>query len=385
MKKLFFLLLINFSVFSQNLKLSAQAEISLLTISPGKELYSTFGHSAIRIKDNQSGLDKNYNYGTFDFNAPNFYLKFLRGKLPYLISAHDFYLEMEYWAYRENRRVVEQKLNLSQNQKQRIFDFLEHNLLPENKEYAYKFFTDNCSTRLRDVFQNACGDSLIFDVGLHSDSTYRQWIDKYAKDNNKLWADFGMDLAIGIPSDQVTGWSNAMYIPNNLADALSHAKIKNQMGISDFVISETGLNEIIKTEVISEFSPVLSFSILFIIVLLVTIFQYKKTNSSLLFDKMFFTILGLAGWILFFLWFFTDHGVTTLNLNLVWAFPLLFPLFLLKNKMPKVFNYFLWLYGSMNMVLLVFIKFLPQEINPAIIPVLLTILLRITFILKTTK
>jgi hypothetical protein len=385
MKKLFFLFLINFSVFSQNLKLSPQAEISLLTISPGKELYSTFGHSAIRIKDNQSGLDKNYNYGTFDFNAPNFYLKFLRGKLPYLISAHDFYLEMEYWAYRENRRVVEQKLNLSQNQKQRIFDFLEHNLLPENKEYAYKFFTDNCSTRLRDVFQNACGDSLIFDVGLHADSTYRQWIDKYAKDNNKLWADFGMDLAIGIPSDQVTGWSNAMYIPNNLADALSHAKIKNQMGISDFVISETGLNEIIKTEVISEFSPVLAFSMLFIIVLLVTIFQYKKTNSSLLFDKMFFTILGLAGWILFFLWFFTDHGVTTLNLNLVWAFPLLFPLFLLKNVMPKVFKIFLLLYGIMNLVLLVFIKFLPQEINPAIIPVLLIILLRITFILKTTK
>ncbi len=385
MKKLFFLLLINFSVFSQNLKLSPQAEISLLTISPGKELYSTFGHSAIRIKDNQSGLDKNYNYGTFDFNAPNFYLKFLRGKLPYLISAHDFYLEMEYWAYRENRRVVEQKLNLSQNQKQRIFDFLEHNLLPENKEYAYKFFTDNCSTRLRDVFQSACGDSLIFDVGLHSDSTYRQWIDKYAKDNNKLWADFGMDLAIGIPSDQVTGWSNAMYIPNNLADALRHAKIRNQKGITDFVISETGLNEIIKTEVISEFSPVLALSILFIIVLLVTIFQYKKTNSSLLFDKLFFTILGLAGWILFFLWFFTDHGVTTLNLNLVWAFPLLFPIFLLKNKMPKVFKIFLLLHGSMNMVLLIFFKFLPQEINPAIIPVLLIILLRITFILKTNK
>ncbi len=385
MKKLFFLLLINFSVFSQNFKLSPQAEISLLTISPGKELYSTFGHSAIRIKDNQSGLDKNYNYGTFDFNAPNFYLKFLRGKLPYLISAHDFYLEMEYWAYRENRRVVEQKLNLSQNQKQRIFDFLEHNLLPENKEYAYKFFTDNCSTRLRDVFQSACGDSLIFDVGLHADSTYRQWIDKYAKDNNKLWADFGMDLAIGIPSDQVTGWSNAMYIPNNLADALRHAKIRNQKGITDFVISETGLNEIIKTKVISEFSPILAFSILFIIVLLVTIFQYKKTNSSLLFDKLFFTILGLAGWILFFLWFFTDHGVTTLNLNLVWAFPLLFPLFLLKNKMPKVFKFFLLLYGTMNMVLLIFFKFLPQEINPAIIPVLLIILLRITFILKTTK
>lgn len=385
MKKLLLLLLINFSVFSQNLLLSPQVEISLLTISPGKELYSTFGHSAIRIKDVQTGMDKNYNYGTFDFNASNFYLKFLRGKLPYLISAHDFYLEMEYWAYRENRKVMEQKLNLSQNQKQRIFDFLENNLLPENKEYSYKFFTDNCSTRIRDVFQYACGDSLVFDVGLHPDSTYRQWIDKYAKNNNKLWADFAMDLAIGIPSDQVTGWSNAMYIPNNLADAFSHAKIINQEGTSDFVISETALNEIKKTEVISEFSPVLFFSIVLIIVLFTTILQYKKSNSSLIFDKLFFTILGLAGWILFLLWFFTDHGVTTLNLNLVWALPLLFPLFLLKNKMPKVFKYLILIYGLINIFLLIFIKFLPQEINPAIIPVLLIIILRITFILKTIK
>ena len=125
--------------------------------------------------------------------------------------------------------------------------------------------------------------------------------------------------------------------------------------------------------------------IVFILVFIVTIFQYKKSISLLILDKLLFTILGLAGWILFLLWFFTDHGVTTLNLNIVWAFPLLFPLFLLKNKMPRMFKYLILIYGSFNVLLLIFIKFLPQEINPAIIPVLLIIILRIIFILKTIK
>lgn len=200
--RLIFLLLFSFSAFAQTL--SPSSRISLLTISPGEELYSTFGHSAIRVWDPALGIDVNYNYGSFDFNAPGFYLKFVRGYLDYMITSHPAYLEFEYWN-RENRKITEQVLNLSLAQRQRVYEFLENNLKPENKNYRYKFFTDNCSTRLRDVLQIAAGDSLVFNQALNADSTYRQWIDKYAHENGKSWADFGMDLAIGADSDKKNG------------------------------------------------------------------------------------------------------------------------------------------------------------------------------------
>lgn len=204
MKYLKTLLLLFFSLNGFGQKLSPETQVSLLTISPSGELYSTFGHSAIRISDPAQMIDQNYNYGTFNFNAPGFYMKFLRGYLNYQISSYNSYVEMEYWN-RENRLITEQVLNLSLSQKQKLFDFLQNNLKPENREYRYKFFTDNCSTRLRDVLQIACGDSLIFDHRLNPDSTYRQWVDKYANKNHLEWADFGMDLALGTGSDQKQG------------------------------------------------------------------------------------------------------------------------------------------------------------------------------------
>ncbi|MCP9769961.1 DUF4105 domain-containing protein [Lacihabitans sp. LS3-19] len=380
MKKLLFLFLfITSSVWAQTL--SDQSRVSLLTISPGEELYSTFGHSAIRIVDPQLGIDVNFNYGTFNFNAPNFYIKFLRGQLPYQISAHDFYLEMNYWANQENRGVKEQGLNLTLSQKQKVFDFLQNNLLPENREYNYKFFTDNCSTRLRDVFQQACGDSLVFDKQLKPDSTFRQWIDKYAINNNKPWADFAMDLAIGVPSDRKTGWSDAMFLPDNLMFAANKAKILKNGAYQPFVLGERDLNyinPIIKEKTVT---PFVIFSIFFFIIAGYTFWQFRKKSKFVLFDKVFFTILGISGWILFLLWFFTDHGVTEKNFNLVWAFPLLFPIaFFIKNQ--KIAKPLFLFYGIINILLLLLWKVIPQEISIALIPIILTILIRIAFILK---
>ena len=373
-------MLISSQLFAQTL--TKDAKISLITVSPGKELYSTFGHSAIRIRDVANGLDKNYNYGTFNFNAPNFYLKFLRGQLPYQISAHDFYLEMEYWVRFENRKVTEQVLNLNQEQKQRIYDFLENNLLPQNKEYAYKFFTDNCSTRLRDVLQKACGDSLTFSKTLNADSSFRNWIDRYSINNNQLWAEFGMDLAIGLPSDEKTGWSHGMFIPDNLMKAFDAATIKKDGRIQPLVLGSRDLNEIIPMEIKKETNPLTVFILLFVLVAIFTVYQILKKSTSLIFDKIFFSLLGLAGWFLFFLWFFTDHGVTQNNMNLIWAFPLLFPLIFFLNK-KQITKPILLIYSILNILLLISWKLIPQEIPTPIIPIILIALLRIYFIFKT--
>ena len=149
--------IIHHSSFSQALSPSAQA--SLMTFGPGEDLYSVFGHTGIRIKDLGLGFDRVYGYGQFDFRTDNFYVKFLRGTLPYQIGVNDMYSIL--YAYQaENRTIREQTLNLSPAQKQRLFQALETNLLPENREYQYKFYYDNCATRPRDMLVNACGDSL---------------------------------------------------------------------------------------------------------------------------------------------------------------------------------------------------------------------------------
>src|SRR5690606_20238491 len=141
--------------------LSNESEISLLTIEPGNELWSFAGHTAIRVTDHSQGIDVNFNYGVFDFRKENFYFKFLRGTLTYEIGAYNFREETPYWI-QEGRLVTQQVLNLDSIQKQKLFDLLLENYRPENREYAYKFFYDNCSTRVRDIFAKTGDDSLKF-------------------------------------------------------------------------------------------------------------------------------------------------------------------------------------------------------------------------------
>jgi hypothetical protein len=385
MKRYALLILFAFiSVISTAQTLSPYATVSLLTIAPGDALYSTFGHSGIRIKDPVQGLDIVYNYGAFEFRTKGFYLKFLRGTLPYKISVDYFQNEIYGWSY-EKRLVSEQVLNLSRQQKQDTYNFLMKNELPENRFYSYKFFYDNCSSRLRDVFKTICGDSLTFKNNVHPDSSYRQWIDVYARKNNKLWADFGMDLAIGEPSDRTTGANGAMFLPDNLRDAFDKAEIKRNGVWQRLVVRELDLNPEVLNDVVKEkeaITPNILFWSLFVLAGGLTFFQLKKNNTNFLFDKVLFTITGIVGWLIVFLWFFTNHGVTEYNLNIIWAYPLLFPIALLIKKDTKrtwLAKHFL-AYGIIQVLLLVSWVFLPQEINYSLIPVVLILAMRSFFV-----
>lgn len=373
------LFLVSFQAFSQTL--SPQAQVSLLTISPGDELYSTFGHSAIRISDPKQYIDFNYNYGTFAFEEPGFYMKFLRGYLNYSISSYNSYVEMEYWN-RTNRLITEQVLNLTPAQKQRVFDYLKNNLRPENRVYRYKFFTDNCSTRLRDVLQVACGDSLVFDHKLNADSTFRQWIDKYAHNNGQEWADFGMDLAIGTGSDQKTGWSDAMFIPDNLMKALDAARIRTPNGLEKAVLQKYDLNQIQPKEKKGWLTPSVFFTCLMLLAAGYTSYQYFRKNRSMVLDKVLFTVVGVSGWVLLLLWFGTDHGVTRNNLSLLWASPLVFPAIFYFGKrkwagwMFLVYTVLLlagWLYSLLTR---------DAKFSYEVVLIIITLFMRVVFLFK---
>jgi len=356
--------------------LSPAAKISLITVAPGTELYSGFGHSILWVYDPATGVDRAFNYGTFSFKEGNFYIKFLRGTLPYSVSVSPLSYQVEFYK-EEGRSISEQVLNLSIPQKQRLYNFLENNYLPENREYQYKFFYDNCATRMTVALKSAVGDSLIYNGYTKEKLSFRQWIDRYAFKQNP-WADFGMDLAIGAPSDEIATAEQATFLPDNLATAFADAKVKTATGTAPLVSETRQIFTAPPLPPAGPLTPTVVFWTLAIVTLAFTYWQIRTGRVDFTFDKVLFGIAGLAGWILLLLWFGTNHGVTSWNYDVLWAFPLWMPLIfaLSKTKKPGWFQYLLIFYAFL---LLCATGNLAKH-NLVLIPILAMLIIRVYYI-----
>lgn len=368
-------LLICHQAIAQFETLSPEAKVSLITVSPGKELYSGFGHSVLWVSDPIQRIDRAYNYGTFSFETGNFYIKFLRGTLPYSLSVGPLYYQTAYWES-ENRSIKEEVLNLSPVQKQKLYNFLENNYLPENRLYQYKFFFDNCSTRMADALKAACGDSLQFPGYTHEKRSFRQWIDKYAYKQNP-WADFGMDLAIGAPSDEVATPEQATFLPDNLSTAFADSKIKIGGQTLPLIASRRDIFIAQPVDHAELITPMIFFWALAAIILAFTYWQIKKGKVNFMLDKFLFGFAGFIGWFILLLWFGTNHGVTAYNYDILWAFPLWMPLifFITPKRKPAWFQFLLIFYGF----LLLCATGNLQKHNLVVIPILLTLIARVYY------
>ncbi len=367
--------------------LSDKAEISLLTGSAGDELYSTFGHSAIRVKDPEKGLDLVYNYGTFDFNTPHFYAKFLRGKLDYMLSLQKFSRFKLGFIY-ENRSINELILNLDSAEKQQVFDFLKNNYLPKNRYYHYDFFFDNCSTRIRDLFQTVLGKKLQYrypaEWSVHP-LTFRQLLDLCLI--RKPWSDFGIDIIIGLPADRHASPREYMFLPVFTEQVFRLSTRTDEKGHQKpFVKLE---REILPLQhdlhPVTGIFPMQASWIFLIVIVLLTALGYYLRVPLVTIDAIVFTGVGLIGWLIVFLWFFTDHQATKDNLNILWALPLHIPfIYFVLNKHPhKVWHLWLGLSILLVTVVLFFWWGLSQQLHPAIIPILLALELRLLVLLIT--
>jgi hypothetical protein len=363
-------------------KLSPSAEFSLITVSPGSELYNCFGHSAFLLRDTAGNLSKMYNYGVFDFSDPDFYLNFTRGKLKYMLDVEDpiYLLSM---AKEENRSVTQQLLNLSVSQKQRLYDLLENNALPENRFYKYDFFYDNCSSRLRDMLVKACGDSLNFNLKPASEEkSFRSLIDPYLE--NKRWQDLGMDLGLGVRADRIATPYQYMFLPDYLMNDFAGATLQVNGKPEKLVSTQQILIPNIPDNEATPFylKPWFAFSLLFLVVFALTYYQFKKQKNGYWLDTILFGFSGLFGLVILFLWFGTDHGVTVKNYNLIWAVPfhlIAIPMLLMKKKIKKISSYFLANFFVI-FFLLIFWYFTPQELNANVIPFLMALALRSMYI-----
>jgi len=382
------------TLFGQN-RLSNTAKISLLTCAPGDELHSLFGHTAIRVKDSVKRYDKVFNYGTFDFDTPNFMLKFIRGKLLYNVSVGD--MRRFDYAYRiENRPYQEQVFNLNQEQKEKVFSYLLENARPENRNYNYDFFFDNCASRIRDVLQESLGDEVQIPTN-KSDSkyqTYRQCLNYYldgkhllGKPDQHPWTDFGMDLILGIPSDQESNLSGQMYLPEFLAQNLSLGKINNS-GLMEDWKKKARLSK--KTIPLPWYfpTPLKVFSFLFLIMLGLFFSNQSadkadKTKLNRVLHGLLFILLGLSGWLFLFMWFGTDHKACHQNMNMLWMNPihLFLGIQLLRNKLSDNWKKYMGVALALNVIVLIGWKFLPQEFHFASIPIILASCLSLVYYL----
>ncbi len=382
--------LVLFSIFSiyvnaQNV-LTDNTRVSLITLSPGEEIYSTFGHSAIWIYDPQLRIDRVYNYGTFDFNDPNFLPKFVKGKLDYFLSVYDSkYLFYE--AQIENRSLLQQTLNLSVHQKNKIFYFLEKNSLPENRFYKYEFFYDNCSTRIRDVFKNELGDSLLLYPSTDRTKTFRNLIDEYL--GNQKWGDFGIDLMLGTRTDMVAKPYEYMFLPDYLMWNFDKAKIIINGKKENLIAKKNALFTAtpVKPEITFYKEPLFVFWSLFFFIASLTIYQVVSKKYFPIIDVSLFLITGLIGSLIIFAWFFTDHLATVNNFNLIWANPLnLFIAFVfISKKLIKKINLYFLIYAVLNLFMLVFWVVLPQQLHISFIPIILSMAIRAGYLFRKNK
>lgn len=374
------LILITKPTFSQ---LSEKSEISLLTIGQGKDLYSAFGHSALYISDSSLNIHYVYNYGTFSF-GPDFYMKFTKGEMDYMLSVSTFEDEYDSWTS-EDRSVVKQVLNLSLQQKNEVFKFLETNALPENRIYRYDYFYDNCSNRIDSALKIALGRELKFSaekvVEQHSKTgaTVRDLTHHYLLENP--WGELGIETCLGISMDKKLTPEQFKFIPDYLMWNLDEAKIESNGVLAPLVkekiILYKSINAPVKKSTIDYITPTLLFGVIFIFACFLSFPFLNKTFFARAFDFMLYFICGAVGLLLIYLWFFTTHR-SQFNFNLIWANPLNFFLsfFILSKKYKaKLHNYFL-VYGLILLIMLLFWAILPQKINNAYIFICLALSMR---------
>lgn len=327
----------------------------------------------MRVQDKSLGVDIIYNYGTFEF-GPDFYTQFIQGKLLYYLSIQDYSDFVAAYAW-EKRGIKEQELLLSCAEKQQLFQALQLNSIEANRYYRYDFLFDNCTTRLRDIVAKNSGQPVAFDTVISNPPpSFRYLIHSYLNAGEQYWSKLGIDILLGSDLDKPVSNQQAMFLPDYLMKGFDEATSGDRRLVAPI---QTILPRPDVEKENSLFTPMVVFSCLLALILVLSFIPKKKVQRFLVvFDFLFFFFLGLAGILLLFMWFGTNHLVCQDNFNLVWALPThAIAAFFLWRKAQWVQYYLLATIILQSLLLLGWI-FLPQQLNISLIPIVLLILLR---------
>lgn len=322
----FILSVVNATVGAQSMTNPDRIQISLLTCSPGKEVWAQYGHTAIRYYDKESGEDLAINYGIFSLDQTYFIPRFVLGMTDYRMGVQPMDMFLAQYSY-EGRGVVEQVINLSAEDKEVIYKALQENMKPENVVYRYNYFFDNCTTRARDMLVNHLHGKVVYPPA-EEDATFRSMIHKW---NNKYeWSQFGEDLLLGVNADRKTTKSEQQFLPENLRSDFDKARYNGKP-----LVKETNILLDAETEVAEPAFPLspLSVALIFsVISLVMMLFSYRRQQVYWAWDLALMLTSGLMG-IIFFVMIFSQHPCVSLNFILLFFNPL--PLFFLYSTIKK--------------------------------------------------
>ena len=364
---------------------SSRLQVSLITCAPGAELYSVFGHTALRIVDSAANTDIIYNYGTFNFDDPDFYSKFVRGKLMYFLSQQSFPDFLYEYAYFK-RGVTEQVLQLSQTEKKKIQSSLFENVREENRYYKYDFLYDNCATRLRDIIFRANKDNAFEPIAFaEKRATFRDYLHNYLSRAEMQWTTLGIDLLLGIGADRKMTTSESMFLPDYLALGVSQSvQGRAKLVERDQVHLPNAQEPPMKLPFWQ--NPLFFFSFLTFLVILPSFFRSKGMVSfQSIMDRIIFVLSGLLGLLLLFMWFGTDHQSFANNINLVWAMPINLLVAFNLNGPRKWLKKYLRYYSLLLLLLMIAVLLHPGIINVGLCPLILVLSFRSWMLSKDEK
>ena len=350
-------------------------KISIISIGEGSSLADAFGHTGIRVISN--GNDIVFNFGVYDFSAPNFYSNFVKGRPVYKLAVQKYENFKDGYIY-QNRYLVEHELNISEESKMNIIDLLVNNSRPENKYYTYDYLRDNCSTRIADILIDDTNNKFKDDK-LESEAifTYRELIHEKISQNS--WAALGIDLCLGAIIDKKISVRETFFIPEKLMQYMDVLMIDYSKSITKKIIFspdsplkyEEGLPK-----------PFLLNSIISVLIILLTYFNFKNNSWNRSIDFIIYLFSGLVGVLIIYLWFFSNHFASAQNFNFLWAFPFNLAVVLgLIRKNPPIWTIN---FVKLNIILLIllFIHWSTgvQKYNITLLPIFISLLVRYSYL-----
>ncbi|MCU0456566.1 MAG: DUF4105 domain-containing protein [Bacteroidales bacterium] len=366
-----FFILVNLRAFTQS---PSDTTVYLITCGPGTEIYSIYGHSALRVTIPDRGIDLSYNWGVFDFDTPNFGLRFARGNLEYMLDADNYSRFLRIYEY-EKRWVKSQVINLSPSEKRKLTELIAENLKPENIKYRYDFLFDNCATRIRDILEKATDGRIIYTPSGRKDAlTFRFLTGTYQQ--QYPWLDFGIDVLLGTPCDKKAEDRDKMFLPLELQGELTEASIMRGGRMIPFLQNPvTVLNY--KTPVNKPgflTHPFLVFSLISIGIIIFSA-RVREGRAVKIIDLIIFSTFSLLAVLLVITNFFSLHHQLKYNLSMLWISPLI-PVCLAAVILNR--EWYSWFRIVFLLCVLSFIIHLlfPMAGNGAFVPLTIILMLR---------
>lgn len=361
----------------------AEVEVSLLTCSPGVKSYELYGHTALRVKHSGTGMDVVFNYGVFDYTQNHFTWHFILGECDYMVmpvSYDAFFREYEL----RGSSIFSQRLNLTQGEAVILFGLLYENAKPENMVYRYDFYRNNCTTKVRDIVEQAVDGEIIYPeppflLMYHRHETYREMIHYYT--SHSKWCETGQDLLLGCNSDTVLSSRAMLFLPEFLSQAYDLAEIRSESKDTRPLVAER--KELLQKGSRTDepgfpLTPLQCSVILFAFSLIVLTLEVFFKRQMWVIDIVLWGAVGVAGLLLCFLFCFSKHPTLDSNFQ-IWLFnplPLVGLCYVVPAARKKQHTLwhgfeFAWLF-----FFVLFMPWVPQDYASGVFPLALSLMTR---------